>query len=259
MLKGELKNRVLVLDGGLGTSFQRLKLAEKDYHSPALDKKLPLGEGEKPLKGNHEILNITSPEKVAQVHRDYLEAGADIIETNTFGANRLVQEEYGIGPEVVVEMCREGARIALEAARAYSAEKPRFVAGSVGPTSKSISLGAEENFEEFVTAYTEQIGALVDAGVDIVLIETVFDTLNCRAALLGFEGVLESRGISREEGPALWISVSLSDKSGRTLSGQSPSAFWTSIAHSSPLMYFSLKLLIPKTQIITVSLLKIWL
>lgn len=237
MLKERLKRHILTLDGGLGTSFQRLKLSEEDYHSPKLDSVLSLKGSERPLKGNHEILNITSPEKVAQVHREYLEAGADIIETNTFGANRLVQEEYGVGPEEVREMCRSGARIALEAARAYSAEKPRFVAGAVGPTSKSISLASEDCFDTFVAAYTEQIGALVDAGVDILLLETVFDTLNCKAALVAFDEVLETRGLNREQGPALWISVSLSDKSGRTLSGQSPKAFWTSIAHSSPLMY----------------------
>lgn len=236
MLKEELKRRVLVLDGGFGTSLQHLNLSENDYHSQTFDK-LTGGCLEKPLKGNHEVLNITSPEKVAQVHRGYLEAGADIIETNTFGANRLVQGEYGIGPEAVVEMCREGARIAVEAARAYSAQKPRFVAGSVGPTSKSVSLASEDCFTDFVAAYTEQIGALVDAGVDAVLIETVFDTLNCKAALVAFEDVLAARGLNREQGPALWVSVSLSDKSGRTLSGQSPLAFWVSIAHSLPLMY----------------------
>ena len=224
--KTTLKNRILVLDGAMGTMIQRYNLTEEDFH-----KGLP--ENSHELKGNNECLNISHPEIIEEIHKEYIAAGADIIETNTFSANRISQKEYGT-EALAYTLALEGARIARRAAGSEI-----LVFGSVGPTSKSLSLAPDINnpaerpysFRDMVEAYDEQIRGLIDGGVDAILIETCFDALNTKAALYALEKI-------DRHFPAV-VSVSVNDKSGRTLTGQTLQAFYTSVSHY-PLLAFGL-------------------
>ena len=235
-----LDNKILILDGAMGTMIQRHGFTEADYHSGLF------AECEKELKGNSECLNITRPDVIKSIHKEYIAAGADIIETNTFSANVISQAEYGC--ETFAEkMAYEGARIAREAAdeaaemaASIGLSRKVLVAGSMGPTSKSLSLSPDVSdpafrpysFADMQKAYRQQAQSLIDGGVDLILIETCFDALNVKAALSAISEC------SRHEIPVI-ISVSVSDRSGRTLTGQTLEAFYTSVCHY-PIMAFGL-------------------
>ena len=230
-----LRRRILVLDGAMGTMLQQHDLQEADFRGDRF------AAHEKPLAGNHDVLSLTRPDVVAAVHDAYLEAGADIIETNTFSATRIAQADYGL-EDAVVAMNRAAAEIALERARAHTAktpDQPRFVAGAIGPTNRTLSISPRVedpgyravSFAAMRAAYAEQARALVEAGVDLLLIETIFDTLNAKACLLGIFDVFDDLGERRPIG----LSVTITDRSGRTLSGQTLEAFWASVEHAAPL------------------------
>ena len=231
-LRTELENRVLLLDGAMGTMIQRYKFDEKDYRGERFK------DAEIAQKGNNDLLVLTQPEAIYQIHVQYLEAGADIIETCTFNAQRISMSDYGM-QKVVKEINREAAALARRAADEFMAKnpsKPRFVAGSVGPTNKTASMSPNVNnpafravtFDDLVEAYKEQMLALIESGVDALLIETIFDTLNAKAAIFAAEEAMKTLGKSVE----LMISATVADKSGRTLSGQTIGAFLTSISHA---------------------------
>jgi len=226
-----LKHRILVLDGAMGTMIQRHTLTEEDFRG-ARFKDHPV-----PLKGNNDLLSITQPAIIEQIHRDYFEAGADIAETNTFSSTRIAMEDYSL-EDLVYELNYESARLARKAANDYTAqnpEKPRFVAGSMGPTNRTASLSPDVNnpgyravtFDDLVAAYYEQVRGLADGGADFLLVETVFDTLNCKAALFAIAKHQDDTG---KELPVM-VSGTITDASGRTLSGQTVEAFWNSISH----------------------------
>lgn len=230
-IRTELKTRVLVMDGAMGSLIQEYKLTEADYHGQRL-KDFPFDQ-----KGNNDMLSLTHPEIIHEIHRRYLEAGADIILTNTFNANRISQADYH-AEEFVYEMNKVSAEIAVAEAQNFTDEnpaKPRFVAGSLGPTNKTLSLSPDVNdpgfravsFDEVKAAYREQVEGLLDGGVDLILIETVFDTLNAKAALFAVEETLEARNIRLP----LMVSGTITDASGRTLSGQTLEAFLNSVSH----------------------------
>jgi 5-methyltetrahydrofolate--homocysteine methyltransferase len=230
-----LASRILILDGAMGTMIQRYNLTEADYRG---NRFRDFGA---PLKGNNDLLSLTRPDVIENIHRAYLAAGADIIETNTFNATAVSMADYDMQP-YVREMNLASARLARKAADDFTAktpEKPRFVAGSIGPTNKMTSMSPDvENpmhrsvsFNEMKESYKEQINALTDGGVDILFIETIFDTLNAKAAIFAAKEVENERGI---ETPII-LSVTLSDKAGRTLSGQTLAAFVTSVSHAKPL------------------------
>jgi 5-methyltetrahydrofolate--homocysteine methyltransferase len=233
-----LCDRILILDGAMGTMIQRLKLSEADFrgapacglHSHAHD-----------VKGDNDLLVLTRPDAVRAIHDAYFEAGADIVETNTFNATRIAQADYGLSGRVR-EMNRAAAAIARASADAWSAKtphKPRFVAGALGPTNRTASISPDVNdpgarnvtYDELVTAYREAAEGLIGGGVDLLLVETVFDTLNAKAALFGIELAFESAGGRLP----IIVSGTITDASGRTLSGQTPTAFWHSIRHADPL------------------------
>ncbi|HXK21481.1 MAG TPA: methionine synthase [Myxococcota bacterium] len=229
-----IAHRILVIDGAMGTMLQARRLEEADFRGDRFH------DSPRDLKGDHELLNLTRPEVVRGVHESYLAAGADIIETNTFSATRVAQADYRM-ESVVVEMNREAARIAVEAARAWSArtpDKPRFVAGAIGPTNKTLSISPDVgdpsfrslHFADLRDAYAEQTRALIEGGVDLLLIETIFDTLNAKAAIYAVREVAEQMGVDLP----LLVSVTITDRSGRTLSGQTIDAFFTSIEHARP-------------------------
>ena len=226
-LESYLKERILVLDGAMGTSIQKHNLSEDQYHGKC--------DCHKSQKGNNDLLNITNPAIVMGIHKAYLEAGADIIETNTFNGTRISQADYGLESEVY-NINYYGAKLAREAADEYTAKderKPRFVAGAIGPTNRTASLSPDvENpgirnisFDELLTAYQQQIEGLVDGGVDLLLIETIFDTLNARAAIIAAENVFENKGLDLP----IMISGTITDLSGRVLSGQTLEAFAESV------------------------------
>lgn len=226
-----LKNRMLILDGAMGSLIQRYKLTEEDFRGERFKDSIIL------QKGNNDLLNLTRPDIIEAIHREYLEVGADIIETNTFNAQAISLEDYDMS-HLSKEMNIAAARIARKAADDYTKQnpnKPRFVAGSIGPTNKTASMSPKvENpiyravtFEDLRSAYKEQIEGLVDGGVDLLLIETIFDTLNAKAALFAAEEVRKERNIDLP----IMISVTLSDKAGRTLSGQTIGAFLASVNH----------------------------
>jgi len=231
-MRNQLKNRILVLDGAMGTMIQRHKLTEPDYRgSRFADVTIP-------QKGNNDLLVLTQSEIIYQIHCQYLAAGADIIETNTFNAQRISMEDYGMG-EYVRELNLEAARLARKAADKFTAEnpdKPRFVAGAIGPTNKTASMSPDVNnpayravtFDMLVAAYKEQMLALIEGGVDALLIETIFDTLNAKAAIFAAEEAMRELGKHVE----LMISATVADASGRTLSGQTIGAFLASIGHA---------------------------
>lgn len=228
-----LKERILVLDGAMGTMLQRYKFTEEDYRGERFRN------WEHPLKGNNDLLSLTQPQAIEEVHRKYLEAGADIIETNTFSGTTIAMADYHM-EDLVYELNLESAKIARKVCDEFTdanPEKPRFVAGSIGPTNKTASLSPEVNdpgfraitFEELRVAYRQQAEALLDGGADILLVETVFDTLNAKAALFAIDEIQEARKI---EIPIM-VSGTITDASGRTLSGQTAEAFLISVSHLS--------------------------
>jgi 5-methyltetrahydrofolate--homocysteine methyltransferase len=231
-LQQELEKRILILDGAMGTMIQRYKLQEADYRGERF------AEWQSPLKGNNDLLCLTRPDIIEAIHREYLEAGADIIETNSFNAQRISMADYGM-ESLVQEMNFAAARLARAAADDYTAKNlsnPRFVAGSIGPTNKTASMSADVNnpgarsvtFDELVTAFSEQMKPLLEGGVDAFLIETIFDTLNAKAAIYAAEEVMRETG----KRVPLMLSVTIADSSGRTLSGQTVRAFLASVAHA---------------------------
>jgi len=228
-----LQQRILIIDGAMGTMIQRLRLTEADYRGERFKDHL------KDLKGNNELLQFTRPELVRQIHEQYLAAGADIVETNTFGATRIAQDDYGLG-EHAREMNLAAARLAREACDRYSTpDKPRFVAGALGPTPRTASISPDVNdpaarnvtFEQLRQAYLEQAEGLLEGGCDLFLVETVFDTLNAKAALFALDELMENSG---ERLPVI-VSGTVTDASGRILSGQTVGAFWHSVRHARPL------------------------
>lgn len=227
-----LGERILILDGAMGTMIQQYKLGEMDFRGERFADHI------KDLKGNNELLSLVRPDIIGQIHRAYLEAGADVIETNTFGATSIAQGDYEL-PELAYELNKVSAQLARQACDAFSTpDKPRFVAGALGPQPKTASISPDVNdpgarnvtFEQLRDAYTEQLHGLLDGGVDIILIETIFDTLNAKAAIFAVETVFEERG---ERLPVM-VSGTVTDASGRILSGQTVEAFWNSVRHARP-------------------------
>lgn len=230
-----LDKRIMILDGAMGTMIQRYQLGEADYRGERF-KDYPSD-----LKGNNDLLSITQPTIIRDIHEAYLDAGADIIETNTFNAQKISLSDYKM--EVLAyEINLESAKIAKAAAEKFTIltpYKPRFVAGALGPTNRTASLSPDVNdpgfraitFDQLVEAYTEQLSGLIDGGVDLILVETIFDTLNAKAALFAIHEYFDK--IHREL--PIMISGTITDQSGRTLSGQTPEAFWNSVSHAEPL------------------------
>jgi 5-methyltetrahydrofolate--homocysteine methyltransferase len=228
-----LRQRLLILDGAMGTMIQRLRLSEAQYRGERFK------DFHKDVKGNNELLSLTQPQVIGDIHEGYLAAGADLIETNTFGATTVAQADYDMA-DLAVEMNRASAAIARAACDKFSTpERPRFVAGALGPTPKTASISPDVNdpgarnthFEELRQAYFEQTQALVEGGSDLLLVETIFDTLNAKAALFAIDEYFEHSG----ERLPLIISGTVTDASGRILSGQTVSAFWHSVRHARPL------------------------
>ncbi|MCD6544466.1 MAG: homocysteine S-methyltransferase family protein [Flavobacteriaceae bacterium] len=226
-----IQERILILDGAMGTMIQQYNFTEEDYRGERFkDFKVS-------LKGNNDLLSLTQPEAIKEIHRKYLEAGADIIETNTFSGTTIAMADYQM-EDLVTELNFQSAKIAREIADEFTAKepnKPRFVAGSMGPTNKTASMSPEVNdpgyraitFEELRTAYKQQAEALIDGGVDLLLVETVFDTLNAKAALFAIEEIKDERNIHIP----IMMSGTITDASGRTLSGQTAEAFLISVSH----------------------------
>ena len=230
-----LKQRIVILDGAMGTMIQRYKLTEADYRGTRFT------EHHVDVKGNNELLLLTRPEVIREIHEQYLAAGADLIKTNTFGATSVAQEDYDMA-ELAYEMNVVAAQIAREACDQYSTpDKPRFVAGAFGPTPRTASISPDVNdpgarnidYEQLRAAYYEQGKGLLDGGADVFLVETIFDTLNAKAALFAIEQLFEDTG---ERLPVL-ISGTVTDASGRILSGQTVEAFWYSLRHAKPLTF----------------------
>ncbi|HEV7270780.1 homocysteine S-methyltransferase family protein [Pseudoxanthomonas sp.] len=247
-LEEALAQRILIIDGAMGTMIQKHDLQEADYRgqrfADGCDAEHPHTHGPgcgHDLKGNNDLLLLTKPEVIAGVHTAYLEAGADLIETNTFNATSISQADYHL-EHLVYELNKAGARVAREccdAAEAATPDKPRFVIGVLGPTSRTASISPDVNdpgyrntsFDELRSTYREAIEGLIDGGADTLMVETIFDTLNAKAALYAIEEVFDARGGRLP----VMISGTITDASGRTLSGQTAEAFYTSVAHSRPL------------------------
>ena len=228
-----LKRRIAILDGAMGTMIQRFKLDEAAYRGERFK------DFHKDVKGNNELLSLTRPDVIRDIHESYLGAGADLVETNTFGATTVAQADYDMA-DLAREMNLASARLAREACDKFSTpDKPRFVAGALGPTPKTASISPDVNdagarnvtFEQLRAAYYEQIEALVEGGADVLLVETIFDTLNAKAALFAIDEFFEASG---ERLPVI-ISGTVTDASGRILSGQTVTAFWASVRHIQPL------------------------
>jgi len=228
-----LQERIAIIDGAMGTMIQRYKLTEADFRGERF------ATHPKDLKGNNDLLVLTRPEVIGQIHSAYLAAGADLVETNTFGATSIAQEDYGLGA-IAYEMNLAAARIARQAADAHSTpDKPRFVAGALGPTPRTASISPDVHdpgarnvsFDELRAAYREQAAALLEGGCDLFLVETIFDTLNAKAAIFALDELMEDTG---ERLPVI-ISGTVTDASGRILSGQTVAAFWHSVRHAKPL------------------------
>lgn len=228
-----LRQRILILDGAMGTMIQRYKLGEADYRGERF-KDHPTD-----LKGNNELLLFSRPDVISEIHDQYLAAGADIIETNTFGATSVAQDDYGLAP-VAREMNVVAARLARASCDRYSTpDKPRFAAGALGPTPRTASISPDVNdpaarnvsFDELKEAYLEQASGLLEGGCDLFLVETIFDTLNAKAAIFALDELMESTG---ERLPVI-ISGTVTDASGRILSGQTVTAFWHSVRHARPI------------------------
>lgn len=222
-----IKKRILVLDGAMGTMLQRFNFSEEDFRGEQFK------DFSHPLKGNNDLLSITQPEAVKSVHREYFKAGADIVETNTFSGTTIGMADYHL-EDYVYELNFQSAKIACEVANEFT-DKPRFVAGSIGPTNRTASMSPDVNnpgfraitFNDLRIAYKEQVEALIDGGCDLLLVETIFDTLNAKAALFAIEEVKEERNIDIP----VMVSGTITDASGRTLSGQTVEAFLISISH----------------------------
>jgi len=236
-LRDLLSRRILILDGAMGTMIQRHKLAEADFRGGRFADH-PID-----LKGNNELLQLVRPDVIRTIHEQYLAAGADLIETNTFGATRIAQEDYKLA-HLAYEMNLEAARIARAACDRYTTpEKPRFVCGALGPTPKTASISPDVNdpgarnvtFDELVDSYREQTRGLIDGGADVLLVETIFDTLNAKAAIFAIECELEQRAQAGLPPLPLMISGTVTDASGRVLSGQTVEAFWHAVRHAQPL------------------------
>lgn len=231
-IKEVLEKKILVLDGAMGTMIQKYKLTEDDFRAERF-----AGHSH-PLKGNNDLLSITRPDIIKAIHLEYLEAGADIIETNTFSANIISQADYAL-ESAVYDINFFSAKIAKEATTEMTQknpEKPRFVAGSIGPTNRTASISPDVNnpgfravsFDDLVSAYKEQVEALIEGGVDLLLVETIFDTLNAKACVFAIMEVLEARKIKIP----VMVSGTITDASGRTLSGQTTEAFYISLSHA---------------------------
>jgi len=229
------KERIIVLDGAMGTAIQALRLSETEFRGTRFAK------WPREVRGNNDLLNLTRPDAIAAIHRAYLDAGADIVESNTFSSTAIAQADYGM-EGLAFALNEAGARIARAAADAATAatpDKPRFVAGAIGPTNRSASISPEVanpgfrniTFKELAAAYGEAARGLIAGGADLLLMETVFDTLNAKAAIFAFEEIFAETG---RRLPVM-ISGTITDLSGRTLSGQTPSAFWYSVRHARPL------------------------
>ncbi|TRX74968.1 methionine synthase [Pseudomonas mangiferae] len=234
-LQHALAARILILDGGMGTMIQSYRLEEADYRGQRF------ADWPSDVKGNNDLLLLTRPDIIQAIEKAYLDAGADILETNTFNATRVSQADYGM-EEIVYELNVEGARLARQVADAKTAEtpdRPRFVAGVLGPTSRTCSISPDVNnpgyrnvtFDELVENYSEATRGLIDGGADLILIETIFDTLNAKAAIFAVQGVFEEVGLELP----IMISGTITDASGRTLSGQTTEAFWNSVRHANPI------------------------
>ena len=230
-VSNEIQKRILVLDGAMGTMLQAYKFTEEDFRGERF-KEYPTS-----LKGNNDLLSITQPKAIAEIHRKYFEAGADIVETNTFSGTTIAMADYQM-EDLVYELNYESAKIAKQVANKFTEKephKPRFVAGSIGPTNKTASLSPDVNrpeyraitFNELRIAYKQQVEALLDGGVDLLLVETIFDTLNAKAALFAIDEVKVERNIDIP----IMVSGTITDASGRTLSGQTVEAFLTSVSH----------------------------
>ncbi|HCP02719.1 MAG TPA: methionine synthase, partial [Pseudomonas sp.] len=234
-LRTALQQRILILDGGMGTMIQSYKLEEQDYRGARF------ADWPSDVKGNNDLLLLSKPEVIAEIEKAYLDAGADIIETNTFNATRISQADYGM-QELAYELNVAGARVARQVCDAKTAEtpdRPRFVAGVLGPTSRTCSISPDVNdpgyrnvtFDELVENYTEATRGLIEGGADLILIETIFDTLNAKAAIFAVQQVFEEDGVELP----IMISGTITDASGRTLSGQTTEAFWNSVRHANPI------------------------
>lgn len=232
-LPGLMRQRIVVLDGAMGTMIQREHLGEEDFRDERL------AAHPTPLKGNNDLLVLTRPELISRIHDAYFEAGADIVETNTFGATSVAQEDYGLA-HLAREINLQAARLARACAdRHATPQRPRFVAGAIGPTPRTASISPDVNdpgarnisFDTLRQAYGEQAQALLEGGCDLFLVETVFDTLNAKAALFALDELMQSTG---ERLPVI-VSGTVTDASGRILSGQTVAAFWHSIRHARPL------------------------
>ncbi|MBC7640928.1 MAG: homocysteine S-methyltransferase family protein [Flavobacterium sp.] len=226
-IKEEIKKRILILDGAMGTMLQRHNFSEEDFRGERFKN------FQHPLKGNNDLLSITQPEAVNEVHRQYFAAGADIVETNTFSGTTIGMADYHL-EDLVYELNFESAKIARQVADEFT-DKPRFVAGAIGPTNRTASMSPDVNdpgfravtFDDLRIAYKLQTKALIDCGVDVLLVETIFDTLNAKAALFAIEEVKEERNLDIP----VMVSGTITDASGRTLSGQTVEAFFISISH----------------------------
>ena len=246
LLEAALRERILVIDGAMGTMIQRHGLEEADYRGERFadgfdaTREAPAGGGHD-LKGNNDLLLLTRPDIIAGIHTAYLDAGADLVETNTFNATSVSQADYHL-EHLVYELNREGARVArqcCDAVEAHTPSRPRFVIGVLGPTSRTASISPDVNdpgfrntsFDELRTTYREAIDGLIDGGADTLMVETIFDTLNAKAALYAIEEAFDARGGRLP----VMISGTITDASGRTLSGQTAEAFYASVAHGRPL------------------------
>jgi 5-methyltetrahydrofolate--homocysteine methyltransferase len=233
-----LRERIMILDGAMGTMIQQLRLSERDFRgAPACG----LHDHAHDVRGDNDLLSLTRPAAVSAIHDAYFEAGADIVETNTFNATRIAQADYALESRVG-DMNRAAARLARESADRWTARtpsRPRFVAGALGPTNRTASISPDVNdpgarnvtWDELVAAYREAAIALIEGGADLLLVETVFDTLNAKAALFAIEQAFDAAGGRLP----LVVSGTITDASGRTLSGQTPTAFWHSVRHAKPI------------------------
>lgn len=230
-IKELVKEKILVLDGAMGSLIQTYKLEEEDFRGERFK------DHSHPLKGNNDLLALVRPDILKEIHCLYLDAGADILETNTFSGTTIAQADYAL-EDAVYDINFYSAKVAKEAADEYTAKdpsKPRYVAGSIGPTNRTLSISPDVNdpgfravtWDEVVKAYKEQVAALIDGGVDVILVETVFDTLNAKACLFAIDEVYEEKGVKLP----IMVSGTITDASGRTLSGQTAEAFLTSVSH----------------------------
>jgi 5-methyltetrahydrofolate--homocysteine methyltransferase len=233
-LDERLARRILLLDGAMGTMIQRYRLTEAEFRGERFR------DHQHDLKGNNDLLVLTRPDVIREIHHAYLDAGADIIETNTFSSTSIAQADYKL-EALAYELSREGARLARGAADEWNRktpDRPRFVAGAIGPTNRTLSISPDVGnpafravtFDHVVAAYKDHVRGLIDGGADLLLLETIFDTLNAKAAIVAILDVFDEKGVELP----LMISVTITDRSGRTLSGQTLDAFYTSIRHARP-------------------------